>query len=117
MLSRKLLCGSFVGAMTLLTTATSAYAACAYVNAPTPVYLCNPHKAESAKDCQVVTRYASSKDLFYVLWLEGGLFGTVSMYYLKNVDNAREVGWVYASRVALDPPCQFRSRQARARKR
>lgn len=113
MFSQKFTYGLIVAAATSLATASSAFAACAYVNTSVPLYLCNPHKAERQGDCRVVTRTASAKDLFYVLWLEGGLFNPQAMYYLKNVDFGREVGWIYANRVTLDPPCAFRAKAAR----
>lgn len=109
-----------VASMTVIASmaiaSSAASARCAYVNRwSAPLYLCNPHRAEQSKDCQSVIRYAREKDLFYVLWLEAP-FGAASMYYLKNVDNAREAGWIHANQINIDEYCSKRTARGRARK-
>jgi hypothetical protein len=112
---------SFLSAAIAMATAalgsTSALARCAYVNSSNvPMFWCNPHKAEQAKDCQQVKRYVNGQELFYVLWQESPFLGQ-SMFYLKNVDAKSDLGWVYANRITIDDACEFKSFRKRARKR
>jgi hypothetical protein len=86
-----------------------ALARCAWPVGKAELWDCNPNKAEY-DDC-VRLREADAKEVFYVLWPDN----QTRWWYLKNVDNRSELGWIRFGGVKI-AECPLNARQTKRKR-